>query len=317
MTAILVITGVALLALPGIVASRAARLRPDEWRRLNLAAIRLGLAMVALGLVAAAVPLALDATGVDAVVEVCHHLLGPAAPGAAVVGAASLAMSVAFVAVTCSARWRSRRLQRSARIETCVGEHRCLADATLVVLPTDAVVAYAAPGAPPQVVVSRGLVGALTSDELDAVVRHELTHLRNGHHRDLVLAGVVDATLGWLPGLRASTAALRLSLERSADEVAADQPGARDAIRRALLKTTETILGPVPAFAAAFSLLARLEALETPAPDPTLRQRLLALAPLAGLTLVAAVGLLACTVLAHHSLLHLLGDCPIGLHAGA
>ena len=135
-------------------------------------------------------------------------------------------MSVAFVAVTCSARWRSRRLQRSARIETCVGEHRCLADATLVVLPTDAVVAYAAPGAPPQVVVSRGLVGALTSDELDAVVRHELTHLRNGHHRDLVLAGVVDATLGW-PWAAGQHRRARLSLERSADEVAADQPGAR------------------------------------------------------------------------------------------
>ena len=317
MSAILVVTGVALLAVPGLVASRAGRLRPDEWRRLNRAAIRLGLATAALGLVAAAVPLALDATGVDPAVDVCHHLLGPAAPGASVVGGASLAMSVAFVAVAWSARWRSRRLQRSARIETCVGEHRCLTDATLVVLPTDAVVAYATPGAPPQVVVSRGLVGALTSDELEAVVRHELTHLRNGHHRDLVLAGVVDAALGWLPGLRASTTALRLSLERSADEVAADQPGARDAVRRALLKTTETILGPVPAFATAFSLLARLEALETPAPDPTLRQRLLALAPLAGLTLVAAVGLLACTVLARHSLLHLMGDCPMGRHADA
>jgi hypothetical protein len=63
--------------------------------------------------------------------------------------------------------------------------------------------------------------------------------------------------------------------------------------------------------------VARLEALETPAPDPTLRQRLLALTPLAGLTLVAAFGLLACTVLARHSLLHLLGDCPLGLHADA
>lgn len=58
MSAILVITGVALLALPGVVASRAGRLRPDEWRRLNRAAIWLGFAMAALGLVATAVPLA-------------------------------------------------------------------------------------------------------------------------------------------------------------------------------------------------------------------------------------------------------------------
>ena len=53
MSAILVITGVALLAVPGVVASWAGSLRPDEWRRLNRAAIRLGFAMAALGLAAA------------------------------------------------------------------------------------------------------------------------------------------------------------------------------------------------------------------------------------------------------------------------
>ena len=84
MTAILVITGVALLRCAwhrGVAGREAAagRVALAEPRR----ASGLGLAMAALGLVAAAVPLALDATGVDAVVEVCHHLLGPAAPGAA------------------------------------------------------------------------------------------------------------------------------------------------------------------------------------------------------------------------------------------
>jgi Zn-dependent protease with chaperone function len=315
MSAILVLSGVALLVVPGVVASRAGQLRPDEWRRLNRVAIRLGFAMVAVGLVAAALPVVLDAVGVEAVTELCRHLLGPAAPGGAIVGGASLTLSVVLAAVACLAHQRSRRVQRSARIEGWLGEHTNLRDATLVVLPTDAVVAYATPGRPAQVVISQGLARALSSDELDAVVRHELAHLRNGHHRDLVLAGVVDATLGWMPGLRASTAAFRLSLERSADEVAADRPGARDATRRALLKTTETMFGPVPAFMAAFTLLARLDALETAAPDPSLRQRVVAFAPLAVLTCVAAGGLLACTVLARHSLLHLIRDCPLDLHA--
>jgi beta-lactamase regulating signal transducer with metallopeptidase domain len=152
-------------------------------------------------------------------------------------------------------------------------------------------------------------VDALGPDELDAVVRHELSHLRNRHHRDLVVAAVVDAALGWVPGVRASTRALRLSIERSADEEAAE-PGARDATRRALLKTTETMLGPVPAFTAAFTLMARLDALATPPRDPTLIQRAAAFAPLAGLAAVTTAGLMGWSVATHHSIVGLLGFCP-------
>jgi hypothetical protein len=317
MSAILVVTGLALLFVPGAVAFRARDLQPDEWCRLNRVAMRLGLAMVAFGLAGAAVPVLLEVAGAESIAEVCHHLLGPAAPGSVLVGGVSLVLSLAFVTVAVASRRRMRRLQRGARIDWSCGEHRPLTDATLVVLPTDAVVSYAVPGSPPQVVVSRGLTRALSSEELDAVVRHERAHLRQRHDRDLLLAGVVDATLGWLPGLRASTHALRLSVERSADEAAAGMPEARDVIRRALLKTTETLLGPVPAFTAAFTVLARLDALATPAPDPTIRQRIVAFAPVAGLTVLAAVGLLACTVLARHGLLHVMGHCSIDLHAGS
>jgi Zn-dependent protease with chaperone function len=316
MSVVLLVTGLALLVLPGVGASLGRHLQAREWRRLNRVAIRLGFVMVALGPLLAAVPLVLDVAGVDSVAEVCHHLLGPAAPGGAIVGWASLTISGALLAVAGAAHRRSRRLQRAARIERWFGDHTRLSDATLVVLPTDSVVAYATPGSPAQVVVSRGLTKALGSDELDAVVRHELAHLRNRHDRDLVFAGVVDATLGWIPGLRASTAALRLSIERSADEEASDLPGAREATRRALLKITTTMLGPVPAFTAAFTLLARLDALATPPADPSLRRRIFAFAPLTGLVVAATVGLLGCSVLTDHSLLHLLGDCPTGSHPG-
>lgn len=315
MSAVLLVTGLALLVLPGVAASLGRHLEPSEWRRLNRVAIRLGIVMVALGPLLAVVPLALDAAGVEAVAEVCHHLLGPVAPGGAMVGWASLGISFALFAVAGASHRRSRRLQRAARIEGWFGDHTPLSDATLVVLPTDAVVAYATPGSPAQVVVSRGLTKTLSPDELDAVVRHELAHLRNRHHRDLVLASVVDATLGWIPGMHGSTAALRLSIERSADEEASDLPGARDATRRALLKTTATMLGPVPAFTAAFTLLARIDALATPPADPSLRRRIVAVAPLAGLVVAATVALLGCSFLTDHTLLHLVGDCPIG-HAG-
>lgn len=310
MSTILVLAGVALLALPGAAASTAQHLRPSEWRRFNRAAIHLGLLGIQLGLLLAAVPTLLGAAGVESVADACHHLLGPELPGGAITGGATLAMGLALFTVDRGVRRRSRRLQRAARIEEWLGEHSRLPDATLVVLATDAVVAYATPGSPSQVVVSRRLVDALGPDELDAVVRHELAHLRNRHHRDLVLAAVVDAALGWLPGARASTRALRLSVELSADEEAADRPGARDATRRALLKTTETMLGPVPAFTAAFTLRARLDALATPPPDPTLGQRAAAFAPLAALAAVATAGLTGSSVAAHHGVVDLLGLCP-------
>jgi Zn-dependent protease with chaperone function len=310
MSAVLVLTGLALLALPGVATFNERRLRPSEWRRFNRAAIRLGFIVVQLSLLLGAAPMLRAAAGVDSVADACHHLLGPAFPGGAITGGAAVTMSLALFAVARLVRRRSRRLQRTARIEDWLGDHRRLPDATLVVLATDAVVAYATPGSPAQVVVSRGLVSALGPDELDAVVRHELAHLRNRHDRDLVLAAVVDAALGWIPGVRASTRALRLSIERSADEEAAERPGARGAIRRALLKTTETMLGPVPAFTAASTLLARLDALAIPPRDPTLSQRAAAFAPLAGLAAVAAAGLLGWIAVTHHSILHLLEVCP-------
>lgn len=311
MSALLVLAGIGLLALPGVAAPTARFLNPSEWGRLNRWALRLGFGAVQLGLILMAAPTVLRASGIESVADACHRVLGPVLPGGAVTGWLSASASVALVAVARITRARSRRVQRDARIEPWLGEHQPISGASVVLLPTDALVAYATPGAPPQVVLSRGLADALSTDELDAVVAHELAHLRNRHHRDLVFAAAVDATLGWLPGVRASTGALRLSLERWADEEAAEQPGARDSIWRALLKTTETMLGPVPAFTAAFTLVARLDALAVPPPTPGLRQRAAVFAPLAGLTVVAASCLLAWSFYTHHSVLGLVGFCPL------
>ncbi len=311
MSTVLLLAGLGLLALPGIAAPAARHIQPSEWRRLNRIAIGLGFAMVALGLVLIAVPVLAAAAGVEHIAHECHHLLGPVLPGGAVTGWASATASVTLFSVAAVVHRRTRRLRHAARIDTWVGDHRPLPDATLVVLPVDTVVAYATPGSPSQVVVSRGLTRVLGVDELDAVVRHELAHLRNRHHRDFALAAVVDATLGWLPGLRASTTALRLGIERSADEEAAERPGARDAIRRALLKATETMLVPVPAFMDAVTLLARLDALATPPPHPSLPRRAATFAPLAALAAVALSGLLGSGAVTFHHLLDQLGLCPV------
>lgn len=307
----MVLAGLALLALPGATTATGRHLRPSEWGRLNLATMRLGLWAVQVGLFLIAAPTVLRAAGVHSVADACHSVLGPIIPGGALTGWVSAAASIGLFVAARVARQRAVRLQRAARVDSWLGEHQQRSGAAVVLLPTDAIVAYAAPGSPPQVVLSRGLADSLTPDELDAVVRHELAHLRHGHDRYLVSAAVIDATLGWIPRMRRSTATLRLSVERWADEAAAQQPGMRDSIRRALLKTTETMLAPLPAFMAASTLVARLDALGTPPPDPTCRQRVTAAGPVLALASVVAACVVLWSTYTHHGLLGLLGFCPL------
>jgi Zn-dependent protease with chaperone function len=102
-------------------------------------------------------------------------------------------------------------------------------------------------------VVSDGLLDTLTAKQLDAVLRHEVAHLRRGHHRCLVVAAVVDHAFASFPPTRRSTATLRLALERSADEEAASTCGDRGVVREALGAVTASLVaGPaLAAFSAA------------------------------------------------------------------
>lgn len=313
MSLVLVAVGVTLVLLPALVADASRQLRPAEWARLAAGATWLGLRSVQVGLLLTAAPTVLGAVGVESVAEACHRLAGPVASGAA--GASpAWASAVAFAALTLrsrAVRSRAGRDQQTAHIEHWLGRHHAIGGAELVVLPTERIVAYAASGLPPQVVISDGLVEALTDDELSAVVRHEQAHLHHRHDRYLVLATVVEGALGWFPGVRRSTRTLRLSVERWADESAADSPGARDEIRRALLKTAETLVAAVPAFTAACTIVERLEALDTAPPEPSTRQRAAVAAPLLGLGVLVAVCLVSWIVYTHHAFIGLLGTCPL------
>lgn len=105
--------------------------------------------------------------------------------------------------------------------------------------------AYALPG---KVVVSQGLLALLDAPERDAVLAHELAHLRLRHHRLLFFAQVVAATLG--PLARRARAALGRELEVIADQAAVTATADPRALARALAKTV--LAGqpatPAPAF---------------------------------------------------------------------
>ena len=311
MSVLLIGVGLALLLFPGAVARVGRDLPPSEWGRTSRASLWTGLRTLQLGLFLAAVPTVSRAAHVESVADACHRVLGPAMPGGAISGWLS-AIGFVALAVRChSARTNVQRLQREARIESWLGEHREIDGGELVILPTMEVLAYASPGPPAQVVISEGLATALSREELDAVVRHEMAHLRHRHDRYVTLAAVIDRGLGWVPGVQASIGAVRLGVERWADEEAATRPGARDVLRRALIKTTQTILGPVPAFASSCTIVDRLTALDTPPSHPSLPRRAALIAPVLLLTSVVATCVILWSTYTPHSIIGLIGFCAV------
>mgnify|MGYP001823710363 CR=1 FL=1 len=108
--------------------------------------------------------------------------------------------------------WRARRvlIRRRWAAEGTQGQ-------SLSVLDCAEPIAYAAPGDPGCVVISRGLLDALAPRERQVVVAHERAHLHHRHHRYL-LAGELAVAI--VPMLLPLVAQLRLATERSADETA-------------------------------------------------------------------------------------------------
>lgn len=302
----LIAVGLLSLALPGLTGSAGRRLAPDEWARLTAASLRTGLGALRAGLLLTALATVGHASGLAHIADVCHHVVGTVAPGpsGAIAGAAFAVVEVRLGL----ARRRGRRAERRLRVEPWLGSHSPRGDHEVVVVPTGRAVAYAAPGGPPQVVVSQGLVDRLSAAELAAVVRHELCHLAHGHQRQLARAARLDAALGFLPGVRRSTATLRLALERWADEAADD----RIAVRSALTKMVRSLLAaPVvaPAFTAADTVRARLVALaDRPASVPAAPWRWAIAAPTLALAALVPAAI-ALSPAVHHPLLTLLDRC--------
>jgi len=110
-------------------------------------------------------------------------------------------------------------------------ELRAVARAGAVPRPTSAGVAWVVPSPVPaafaaglwrcRAVVSSGLLASLAPEERAAVCEHEVAHVRLGHPRLLLVAGVVVAAYGWLPPVRRAWEGLRRALEAAADDEAA------------------------------------------------------------------------------------------------
>lgn len=265
------VAGVLLLVLPGAFDRRGRQLAPQEWTKLTAIALAGGLALLELVLVLRAAPTALRAVGVDWLADACERVLRPLVAGGSTAGWLSAVAAVALPAAALSSWHRSRRLRRRLLAELWLGEERQISGYGVVVLPISRPLAACVEHADARaILVSDALLRALDETELAAVLAHEAAHLRHRHQRLLSLAAAAEGVLGWLSPVARTTAALRLAVERWADEdAAAAAPGGRRAVRDSLL----VLAGVAPlAGAAAFSdpstIAARVLALDAPVPPP-------------------------------------------------
>jgi Zn-dependent protease with chaperone function len=106
-------------------------------------------------------------------------------------------------------------------------------DTPLVVTDTDRPCAYAVPGSPGTVVVSKGMLRRLDPSARRALLAHEQAHLRHGHHR--IVAAATFATMA-LPVLWPLRSAIWLAVESWADEEAVRAVGSRRVVANAIAK---------------------------------------------------------------------------------
>ncbi|MEU8798747.1 M56 family metallopeptidase [Spirillospora sp. NPDC048819] len=127
-------------------------------------------------------------------------------------------------------------------------------------LETDVPIAIAVPGRHGGVLLSRGMLRGFTAEELHVVFQHETSHLRHRHHRYAASGALLSAVL---PPLRPLNERLRLSVERWADEDAAEAVGDRAVVARTIAKAALAhphSTGPAAAFAES-GVVQRVEAL--------------------------------------------------------
>jgi Zn-dependent protease with chaperone function len=157
-------------------------------------------------------------------------------------------------------------------------------------------VAFAVPGNPGGVVISRSMLDALDTVERRAVLAHENAHLRHHHH------AFAHAAIGCAAAIPILTPFARKAIfltERWADEVAAERVGSRGAVAAVIAKVALLPNSHVPRFAQALAggdVLARYEALERPKRVPKRR------------TIVAALSMVLIALSATFLQLHQLVD---------
>jgi len=264
------VAGFGLLALPTLLRPIGRRLPPSWWAKLCAAALLAGFAVVIGAGVISSLPTALWITGLPRAAHACEAMFGLAFSIGSPFALLTMATTLSITVLGARALWRFRQMSRHSWVESVVGKRLPRsAQFEVVVLESPLARALSVPGSadrPGQVLLTTGLVDALPPEELDLVFAHEEAHLALGHHRYLALAAMIEGSMWGWPPAKASTRALRLALERWADEIAAgDSVEFRSRLASALVAVAVDAHRPVlAAFSALEGLVERLAAMREP-----------------------------------------------------
>ncbi|MGW4566506.1 M56 family metallopeptidase [Streptomyces sp. NPDC004561] len=198
----------------------------------------------------------------------------------AVAAVSAVTLAASAVSLCVAALGQVRQVVRARR--ECAG---LPGDTELAVLDEDAPLAFALPGAPGRIVVSRGMLRCLGDGERRALLAHERAHLRARHH---LFLGLWRLAAALNPLLRPLARTGAFVLERWADEAAAAQVGDRAVVARAVGRAALASAGvsrPALLAATGGEVPQRVRALLAP---PPARRRLPLLAGAALLTVCCA-----------------------------
>jgi Zn-dependent protease with chaperone function len=222
---VVLVTTACLVALP-LVSRRFRRaLRPNEHVRFNTTTMVAGLALLEAALLVCAVPVI---AGLWTSGSFDRHFF----PGDTVIGWVSAILAIVVAGSVAFGAIQLRRAEARLRIESWIGLHEQRDGYELVVLELDQPLAYAVAGRARQVVITSGLVDRLSEAELDAVIAHELAHLRLGHRRALAALGAAEAIARLVRPLTRVVAAARFAIEHAADAATDDHSATRRALQK-------------------------------------------------------------------------------------
>ena len=219
------------LVLPLLAAVSARRLaewlppRTATWLLTGSAVVLAAASSAVLGLLAMAATIRIPL--VAAVGDLSLHAVSRDDPASLPLGLAAGALLAAAAAAAVRATWR-----RTAALVAAHRQARWLPGAgQVVVVSDDAADAYAAPGWPGRIVITTGMMHALTAAERQVLLAHERAHACGYHYLFTAAARLASAAN---PLLRPLSAAVGYSVERWADEQAAAAAGDRTLAARAI-----------------------------------------------------------------------------------
>jgi Zn-dependent protease with chaperone function len=215
--------------------SRAPRAALALWQAVGLGG---GLAILGAGLTLAVS--GLHRSWLRGVAALPSHLSGRLGPldWAGVVLTLTAAAWLCFVLVTSTARLTQARRAHRRRLDLLADELEVgdliPASGPALAMPPEFRVrlvdhplaaAYCLPGVRPRVVLSQGLLDALSADQLTAVVTHEHAHARGQHDLVILPFRAWQQTFPFLPAARQALAAVELLVEMLADDEASRRCG--------------------------------------------------------------------------------------------